>query len=241
MRLWGLPLSDRWTPDEPVEVMVDQHQAPPKAAGVRGRRLGAHRARTMILQAQPVVDPIAAFFSAASTLTVAQAVTVIDALVTTFHEYPGLGPSRPMATLVEIEQRLAEWGRFPGSGTVRAAVPLARERVESPKETETRLLITSAGLPEPVVQWVVNDAGRFVARVDLAYPEWKIAIEYEGDGHRSDRQRWRADIRRQRELEALGWIVIRLTEADLAEGGAALLRILQQTIAARVAGWKTNV
>lgn len=242
MRLWGLPLPRRWTPNEPVEVLVEQHQAPPKAAGVTGRRLGAHRARTMILQGQPVVDPIAAFFSAASTLTVAQAVVVIDALVTTFHDYPGLGPGRPMATLPEIAARLVEWGRFLGSGTIRAALPFARERVESPKETETRLLLTAAGLPEPIVQFVIRDRGRFIARVDLAYPALKIAIEYEGDGHRTDRQQWRIDIRRQRELEARGWIVIRLTEADLADGGASLLGVLRHAFSVRQsAGWKTDV
>ena len=233
MRLWGLPLPHRWSSSEPIEVMVEQHQAPPKARGVKGRRLGVDRARTMILQGQPVVDPIAAFFSAAATLTVAQAVVVIDALVTTFHEYPGLGPGRPMATLVEVGERLAQWRRFPGSGVVRAALTLSRERVESPKETETRLLIMAARLPEPVVQFVVRRAGRFIGRVDLAYPELKIAIEYEGDGHRVDRRQWRSDIRRQRELEAAGWIVIRVTEADLADGGESLLRVLRRAVTAR--------
>ena len=77
----------------------------------------------------------------------------------------------------------------------------------------SRLMIVAAGIPEPVVQWEIRSDGRFIARVDLAYPELKIAIEYEGDGHRTERAQWRIDIRRQRDLEDEGWIVIRLTSS----------------------------
>src|SRR5690606_27406781 len=117
--------------------------------------------------------------------------SAIDALITTSFDYPGLGPGRPMTTLDAIRDRLRAWGRFPGCTSVRAALALAREKVESPKETETRLLIIRAGLPEPVVQFEVRDGGRLVARIDLAYPDLKIAIEYEGDEHRVDKNRWR--------------------------------------------------
>ncbi len=233
MRLWGLPHPEIWTMKEPLEVMVPPDTAPPRTGGVKGRRLAEDRAETTILKGVPVVDPVAAFFTCAHELTTAQAVTVIDALITTASDYPDLGPRRPMTTRQLIFDRLAHWGRFPGCATVREALPLARERVESPKETETRLLIVAAGLPEPEVQCGVFDRGRFIARVDLAYPRLKIAIEYEGDGHRTDKGQWRRDIQRQRELEALGWIVIRLTEDDLRNAGASLLTHLRRAIATR--------
>ncbi|HWS49826.1 MAG TPA: DUF559 domain-containing protein [Microbacterium sp.] len=97
----------------------------------------------------------------------------------------------------------------------------------------SRLMIVAAGIPEPVVQWEIRSDGRFIARVDLAYPELKIAIEYEGDGHRTERAQWRIDIRRQRDLEDEGWIVIRLTELDLSDGGEAVLGRVRRAIAAR--------
>lgn len=233
MRLWGLPLPDVWTFAEPLEVTVGPDAAPPRTPGVKGRRLARERADTMILTGVPVIDPVAALFSTAAELTGDQVVAAIDALITTASGYPGLGPGRPLATRALIAERLAAWGRFPGCAAVRAALPLARERVESPKETAARLLVTGAGLPEPAVQFEVRDGGRLVARVDLAYPELRIAIEYEGDGHRRDKGQWRTDIRRQRELESLGWIVIRLTEADLADHGASLLSVLRRAIASR--------
>lgn len=235
MRLWGIPHPERWTSDEKLEVIVPPDAAPPRTAGVSGRRLAPERANTLIFDGVPVVDPVAALFTCAAELTLDDAVIAMDALVTTASNYPGLVRLRPLSTLVEIDERLGIWSRFPGCGTIRRALPLARERVESPKETETRLVMLTAGLPEPVVQHEIRADGSVVARVDLAYPELKIAIEYEGDGHRVDKEQWRIDIRRQRDLEDHGWVVIRLTEADLADGGASFLARIRHAIASRAA------
>lgn len=232
-RLWELPLPWPWKPAEPLDIVVPLHLSAPTVVGVRGRRLSEHKIRYWMLSGAPVVDAVTALFTCASELSVTDAVTIIDALITEADNYPGQVPGRPLASVEGIEARLEEWGRFPGSGTVRKALPLARPRVESPKETETRLLIQDAGLAEPIAQHEVRDGGCFVARVDLAYPELKIAIEYEGDGHRKDKQQWRTDIRRQRDLEDRGWIVIRLTQADLDDDGAALLARVRNAIALR--------
>lgn len=185
MRLWGIPLPFEWNSKELLDVVVPTTAAAPRTAGVIGRRLARERLDIWTIHGLPVADPVAALFSCASELTLDQAIVAIDALITTASGYPGLGPGRPMATLNGIRRRLAEWGRFPGCATIRSALPFARERVESPKETETRLLIVEAGLPEPVVQFEVHAAGSFVARVDLAYPELKIALVLDGDSSRT--------------------------------------------------------
>lgn len=236
VRLWGIPFPIAWSSGEPLDVAVPPDAAPPRTHRVKGRRLAESRACTWTLRGVPIIDPVAALFSCAAELTVDQMIVAIDALLTTASNYPGLGPGRPMTTRAALEERMQTWGRFPGSAVVRAAVPLARQRVESPKETETRLLIVRAGLPEPSVQFEVRDGGCFIARVDLAYPALKIAIEYEGDGHRTSKDQWRRDIRRQRDLEDRGWIVIRLTELDLAKDGIALLARIRRAIAARTQG-----
>ncbi|MGO2745943.1 endonuclease domain-containing protein [Microbacterium sp.] len=231
-RDWGMPMPTEWDPSEPIDVIVPSSGAVPNAAGVKGRRLRDGRAETRILKGRPVIDPVATLFTCAKDLTVPQAITMIDALLTTASNYPDLGPGRPMATRDEIIRRLAEWGRFPGSGTIRAALPHARDLVESPKETETRLLLIANGLPEPVIQHEVWAGGVLLGRTDLAYPEWKIAIEYEGDGHRTDKDQWRKDIQRQRYLESQGWIVLRLTQADL-EAEDLLITSIHRVIAER--------
>lgn len=233
MRLWGLPGCRRWTSTERVEIAVPRDAAPPRGPRVKGRRLDAGRAQTWQVHGTPTVDPIAALFTVARELTVDEAVVVMDALLTAADNYPGLLPGRPAFTRAQLEKRLAQWRRFPGSATIRDASPLARERVESPKETETRLMLVRAGLPEPVVQHEVWDGARLIARPDLSYPDLKIAIEYEGDGHRTDPAQWRRDIQRQRDLEDRGWIVIRLTQRDLREGRDSLLARVRGAIASR--------
>ncbi|WP_146008100.1 endonuclease domain-containing protein [Microbacterium aurantiacum] len=235
VRIWGIPHHEQWRLSEFLEIAVPRGATPPKTKGVRGRRLVTHRATTYTVGDARVVDPIAAILTCAKDLTVDQAVIMIDAIVTTADNYPGLLPvgGRPRITLSDIEARLAEWGAFSGHRTIRSAFPLARDRVESPKETETRLMLIHAGLPEPVVQHEVREGQWLLARVDLAYPDLKIAIEYEGDGHRTGKDQWRADIRRQRDLEDRGWIVIRLTQYDLGAGAAALISRIRRAIAAR--------
>jgi len=231
-RAWGLPVPSPWKRTEPLEIIVPWSGAAPKTAGVRGRRLREDRAATFILNGHRVIDPVAALFMIAATLTVAQAITILDALLTTSSNYPNLGPGRPLTTLDELTRRLGQWYRFPGSRTIRTALPRARELVESPKETETRLLLVDKGFPEPVVQHEVWADGEFLGRIDLAYPQWKIAIEYEGDGHRTDKEQWRKDIQRQRHLESEGWIVIRLTQTDLVASDSFVTR-LRRAIASR--------
>ncbi|MDR2322530.1 MAG: hypothetical protein LBE60_12870 [Microbacterium sp.] len=234
-RLWGLPHPRRWAQGEPLEVVVPPDATPPRSRGIRGRRLREDRASTWRIGSLPVVDPIAAVLSCAADLDVAQAVILLDALLADADNYPELRRGRPVASPQELGERVSLWGRFPGRTTILAALPRARAGVESPKETETRLRLVDAGLPEPVVQHEVREGRRLVARIDLAYPQWKIAIEYEGDGHRTDAAQWRRDIQRQRELEDRGWIVIRLTQLDLIDGSGAFLTRIRRAIAMRQA------
>jgi hypothetical protein len=99
---------------------------------------------------------------------------------------------------------------------------------ESPMESRLRLGLTGGGLPRPVAQFVVYDAlGCFVARVDLAYPELKIAVEYDGAWHWQNR---RDDDRRRDALRALGWIVIVVSAEDLYAGRD---RVIAQVRSAR--------
>lgn len=232
VHLWGLPHLHMWTLDDRIPV-VSSGSSRTRAAGVRGVRLAAGRAQPWRIAGVPVVDPVAALFMCAADLDVAAMVVMMDALMTDSDIYPGLVRGRPVMSARDIERRLDEWRRFPGCGRVRLALERARSSVESPKESETRLLIIGAGLPEPEVQFEIRDGDRTVARADLAYPSLRIAIEYEGDGHRTSREQWRRDIQRQRELEDRGWAVIRVTQLDLIDGGGALISRIRRVIASR--------
>lgn len=225
MRVWGYPHPGIWNVEAPILVVVTTGSARVRRRGVTGRRLAEGRAHPWRIGGIPVVDPAAALFMCAATMTDDHVVIALDAVLSTADNYPGLRQGRPPLTETDIEHRLQAWGRFPGSRRVRDALSRAREGVESPKETETRLLIVAGGLPEPVVQYEIHENGLLIARSDMAYPDLRISIEYEGDGHRTSRDQWRRDIQRQRDLEDLGWIVIRVTQLDLDDGRPLMDRI----------------
>ncbi|HET6908102.1 MAG TPA: DUF559 domain-containing protein [Mycobacteriales bacterium] len=84
---------------------------------------------------------------------------------------------------------------------------------ESPMESRLRLVLIAGDLPRPTAQYEVRRAdGGFVGRVDLAYPELKIAIEYDGAWHWKQR---REDDRRRAALRALGWDVLVYSADDI--------------------------
>jgi len=68
----------------------------------------------------------------------------------------------------------------------------------------------AAGLPRPVQQHKLRVNGRTI-RIDLAYPELRIAIEYDGWEYHSTRGAFDRDRARANELELLGWTVLRFT------------------------------
>ncbi len=113
-------------------------------------------------------------------------------------------------------------GRW-GVARVRRAVALVDPRAESPPESRVRVALTMAGL-DPLPQFEVYEDGMLLARVDFAWPEAKLAVEYEGAYHFEGSQIVRDDARLDR-LVAAGWRVIRLSAADLHDLDAVVARI----------------
>lgn len=94
---------------------------------------------------------------------------------------------------------------------------------ESPLETEVLKLLLDAGLPMPRLQYVVEDGGRFIARLDLAYPDQMVAIEVDSFRYHDGRHAFDHDRARANELEARGWHVLRITSKHLEEDRAGVV------------------
>jgi len=102
-----------------------------------------------------------------------------------------------------------------GVGRIARVVSLAAVGAESPIETRLRLVLARAGLPPPVLQHQVwNEAGTCVARLDLAYVDARLGIEYDGQCHLEPRA-MRRDLLRQNALRALRWTLLRFTAEDV--------------------------
>jgi len=93
------------------------------------------------------------------------------------------------------------------------ALSLMDGGAQSPKESWLRLLLVDAGLPKPVTQIEVTD-GQQVAYLDMGWEKPMVAIEYDGDQHRTDRRQYVKDIRRAELLDRLGWQVIKVINED---------------------------
>src|SRR4051794_9693502 len=92
-------------------------------------------------------------------------------------------------------------------------VELIEPSTESPMETRTRCLLIDAGLPRPEPQHVVRDRlGKFVGRLDLAYPDRRLGIEYDGADHWKQR---RDDDRRRAAIRACDWEVLVYSADDI--------------------------
>jgi hypothetical protein len=96
----------------------------------------------------------------------------------------------------------------------RNALDLMDAGAQSPKETSLRLLLVDAGFPVPQTQIPVYDDGYLVAYLDMGWPEIKVAVEYDGDQHRSDRAQYVKDIRRSEIVDSLGWLNVRVVAED---------------------------
>jgi hypothetical protein len=132
--------------------------------------------------------------------------------------------SAGIVPLYGVRDAVERLPRCRGSKLAREIAELADGLAESPQETRLRLVIGRSGLPAPEAQYRVFDSDGFVARVDFAYPELKLAIEYDGQWHAEPGQLGR-DRRRLNRLSAAGWRVLFVTAADLHDPEALARRI----------------
>ena len=220
----GIPLPYRLEINRRLHVTVPAGNRPPQMLGIIGHQLRERLMDVELVEGLPVTSPLQTWIDLGPLLNRGELVAAADFLC---------AGREPRYTPQDLRNATARLQGRRGSRALREAASLTRAGVDSPKETEARLLIIDAGLPEPVVNYEVTDAaGGFVARVDLSWPGFRVCIEYEGDGHRTDRKRFRADITRRERIEDQRWRVIRITDDDLKAGGRELLRRVRAALKA---------
>jgi len=115
-------------------------------------------------------------------------------------------------TVAEIEAVIGAHPRARGLKTLRRTLRRVDGGAASPQETLTRLMLVDAGLPAPQTQIRVTDEfGTLVAYLDMGWREHRVAVEYDGAQHWTDPHQRRRDIERLADLDALGWIVVRVS------------------------------
>ena len=160
-----------------------------------------------------ITSPLRTAWDVAVLETVPTAVGVLDAMLRS-----GLVTTAGLREL--LDRSVGRWGRQ----RARRAFDHVDARSESPPESWVRVTCALGGLPAPVPQFDVVDDGTWLARVDLAWPEAEVVVEYEGEHHVDGLRIVRDDARLGR-LVAAGWTIVRLSAADLRSMDEVVRRI----------------
>ncbi|MFI5846027.1 DUF559 domain-containing protein [Catenuloplanes sp. NPDC051500] len=199
--LWNVGLL---ASEEPVTVVIPRRtnlREQPRLRVIRGLLPGADVDSFLGLR---LTTPARTAFDLGRVPDRIQAAIAVDAML-----------HRRVVTLAELHRTADAHPGWRGVMTFREILRIAEPGAASPMETRLRLIIVDGGLPRPVAQHRIRDAADlFIGDVDLAYPELRIAIEYEGDHHR-EQATFRKDIVRFNRLQAVGWAALRFTADDV--------------------------
>lgn len=211
--LHGVPAG----PEDPVEAYVPADRRPRRTPGLRPR-LGVVPATEVVAAGRlRVTSPVRTCWDLVRWRGLVDGVVITDRLLATGVLFVG-----------ELEKYAAERG----ADRFARAVGLVDGRAESPPESELRVRLVLAGLPRPEPQHRVFVAGRFLARVDLAWPAQRVAVEYDGAWHGAP-GRLHPDRRRLNRLIASGWLVIHVTSVRLRTDLDGVVAEIRSTLALR--------
>ena len=119
---------------------------------------------------------------------------------------------------LELQRFIKEMPPFRGKSICRQAMTLVRPNVWSPAESSLRLGVQHHGIPDGrcnvVVPGITFRSGAAIS-LDIAWVEFKVGVEYDGDHHRTDKVQWRRDNEKRERLRAHGWILIIVTAQNL--------------------------
>ena len=202
--LWGL-----WSEPDVIEVSVRY-----PAHLRRGPDVRVHRSRSLttadktMVEGIPTTTPERTLVDLGRVLPEPEVLRIVEHAVATGAANRG--------RLWEVRRRVGVQGRN-GAGVIDRALTALHDSIdltESGPEAGLLRVLEAFHLPAPQPQhWVRAGGRRF--RLDLAYIDAMLALEYDGAAwHASDEQR-RADQERDALLTVAGWTVIRVRAADL--------------------------
>ena len=198
-RVLGIPVPH----DEWEHVTVASADDRRRRLGIRCHVAQLAAAEVRVVDGVRITSPERLFVDLAETLSLVDLVVAGDWMV------------RNRLLTVESLQTYTGQCRAAHSDAARRAAAYVRERVDSPMETRLRLLLVLAGLPEPEVNRDLRDELGFLMRLDLCYPELKLAIEYDGQQHLTSTSQWERDVQRRNDLVARGWVLITVTSTGI--------------------------
>ena len=218
-RLLSLPVPSRLENERRIHVAVPSPTRGIKAQGVIGHKVQLMGDDSTRLLGLNVATACRTFCELAAVFSLPELVAVGDHII--HWRYP----------LASRQDLVSAANRYPGQrgrGRLPIALGLLNDRAESPMESVTRVLFVAAGLDGFLCNHQVWIDGRQV-RIDIAFLEFNVAVEYQGDYHR-DSDQWRRDMTRRSILASAGWLILEIN-ADDVRNPAELVRLVLRAIA----------
>lgn len=186
--------------DEPIEILVDERR---RQSGLIVRMDRVAEDEITTVDDLPVTTRARTAFDMGRYLKRQAALARLDALMraATFRAE-------------EVSMLMQRYGPVRGVRQLRDLLPLVDSGAASPRESRLRLLFIDNGFPIPETQIPVLDGGVPFAYLDMGWRHIQLAVEYDGDQHRTDRPQYVKDMRRHPKIQKLGWEVIRVIAED---------------------------
>ena len=231
--LWGLPVD--CSGDLDVAVLAPNRA--PRRVGIRGRQILPGLVSVRHVDGFVASSPASTWAMLGASSSVRELVRIGDAIVRIPRD--GSARQRPDLALGTLSQLRAavEAGPRPGVTRLRAALSAVRVGSASPLETDFRVDAATDGLPDPVLDVEIrNSRGRLLGVTEIAYPEFRVLVEVEGDHHRVSRDQWNRDIDKYAAYVAEGYEVVRLTSAHIRGEHPTATAVVREVLSRH--GWR---
>jgi hypothetical protein len=116
----------------------------------------------------------------------------------------------------------------PGLTTLRKLMAERDGSLDSAFEVLVKRALWRSSLPTPVHNHPIFENGRFIAKVDFAWPDVKLVLQAHGLAHHLKSSRYRRDQQQESELGACGWQAIKITWHELRRDGNTFVDRLQR-------------
>jgi len=224
----GLPLPFALGQGKTLHICTENPAVRDRVRGTIGHHVAPGSIRVVEVHGLRVTSPVDTWCQLSTVLGLDDLIKVGDALVRR---------KLPLATMEELRAAVLRYSGHRGAKKLREAFEWVRAGVDSPKETELRLLLVRACLPEPEVNGkITNRFGVPFATGDLVYRGYRVLVEYDGEQHRTDEEQYHRDVDRLDDIMEERWRVVRINKSHLRHKQASVIRKVETVL--RAAGWR---
>ena len=208
LRCWGVDVASCTLPTDVIHVAAPRQSARTHVRGVAAHVWRAdYNLRTI---------PNAQFLVASPAMAWAQIAPYVSAeiLAITGSTLLCRDPRRRAANKAQLVKYVMDNPLFKGRPKCQQAIPYLVENTDSPPEALLYMLLLKRGINGLRVNYQVRKRNGRDCFIDIAIPEVKVGIEYQGRYH-SDPAQMRSDASRMNALISDGWIILQATAADM--------------------------